>query len=235
MSMRLLQKSAVNNAKTIDREREIAEGQKLAKRVDSLRELSAVEEKNLFAFRDKTMSAIRADMEPLHREKQVLLQDIKGLTIQKKMLLEPLDQKWYEVNKAQKICDDWEQELTAREDGIARREDKNKVVQKELLDKSISVYEKENLVKEIIDAATKMVGDAKEVLADVRNKAQTFQMQSEVRAASLDERETLLAIRERDVQTVKETNTKVRSANIAQQIRLASDRAALDAALKEKQ
>ena len=235
MAMRLLQKSAVNKAKAIDREREITEGKKLATRVDSLRELSAVEENNLFAFREQTMTAIRAELEPLHQEKRVLIQDIKGLEVQKKMLLVPLNEKWDEVTKAQKIVDDWEQELTAREDAIARKEDKISMLKASLDKKAQNMTASEEVIKEAIDVATKMAADAKEVLADARNKAQTFQMQSEVRVASLNERETLVAIRERDVQIVKESNTKVRSANIAQQIRLASERAALDAALKEKQ
>lgn len=233
MSMRLLQKSAVNNAKTIDRQREIDEGAKLAKRVDSLRELSAVEEKNLFIFRDQTMGAIRAEMEALNQEKDALIKGIEGLKVQKKILLEPLDEKWEEVNKAQAICDNWEQELTAREDSVAHKEDKTFVLKASLDKRAKSISEKEELVKEIVEAATKMVADAKELLAQAHAEAQNITYKTSATAASLLERETLVAIRERDVQTVKESNAKVRKDNIALQIRLADERATLDAGFRE--
>ena len=233
MSMRLLQKSAVIQAKAVDRQREVDEGAKLAKRVDSLRQLSATEEKNLLDFRDKTMAAVREEIAPIHYEKQVLLQDIEGLKVQKKLLLQPLDEKWEEVSNAQKICDDWEQELTAREDAIARKEDNISIFKASLDKKAQNITASEEVIKEAIAVATKMADDAKEVLAKARNDAQSIQMQSETVVASLLERENLVAIRERDVQTVKESNTKVRKANIALQIQLADERATLDAGFRE--
>ncbi len=238
MAMRLLQRSAVKIAKNLDTQREIEEGKKLAKRVDSLRELSSVEEKNLLAFRDQTMNTVRAELEPLHQEKRVLLQDIQRLETQRKLLLAPLDAKWEEVTKAQKIVDDWEAELTARESAAAHLEDDNKLRSATLKKRNAVIAEKEALVQEIVETATKMVADAKEVLADARNEAQTTKMRSELATLSLVERETAVALRERDAVIVKENNTKVRKENIQKSIQLADREATLErgfAELKRKQ
>lgn len=236
--MRLLQKSAVSQAKAVDRQREIDEGVKLAKRVDSLRQLSASEEKNLLNFRDKTMAAVRAEIAPLHQEKSVLLQDIESLKAQKKLLLQPLDEKWEEVNKAQKICDDWEQELTAREDIAAHKEDNIHMFKASLEERANKILEKEKLVQEIVDTATKMIADAKVVLTNAHNDAQSIKIQAETVATMLTERENTVAMRERDVQSAKESNTKVRRANIERQKQLIDREATLErgfAELKRKQ
>lgn len=231
--MRLLQKSAVNKAKAVDRQREIDEGAKLAKRVDSLRELSSVEEKNLLAFRDQTMKNVRAEIEPLYQQKQVLVQDIKGLEVQKKFLLEPLDQKWEEVTKAQQICDNWEQELTVRENFLATEKDKTSVLKASLDKRAKNIIEKEALVKEIIETATEMVANATLVLADAYKESESLKVQGETVAKTLTERETLVAIRERDVETVKTNNTKVRKENIQMSVQLADREATLERGFAE--
>lgn len=233
MVMRLLQKSAVNKAKAVDRQREIDEGAKLAKRVDSLRELSSVEEKNLLAFRDQTMKNVRAEIEPLYQQKQVLVQDIKGLEVQKKFLLEPLDQKWEEVTKAQQICDNWEQELTVRENFLATEKDKTSVLKASLDKRAKNIIEKEALVKEIIETATEMVANATLVLADAYKESESLKVQGETVAKTLTERETLVAIRERDVETVKTNNTKVRKENIQMSVQLADREATLERGFAE--
>ncbi len=225
-------KSAVNKAKLIDRQREIDEGAKLAKRVDSLRELSATEEKNLLTFREQAMETVRAELKPLHQEKAVLLQEIRELAVQKKLLQVPLDEKWEEITKAQKICDDWEQELTVRESAATHLEDDNKLRSATLKKRNVTITEKEALVQEIVYTATKMLADAKEVLAESRNEAQHAKMHAEVTLSALAERETALAVRERDVQIGKENNAKVRKANIEAHIQLADREATLERALK---
>lgn len=231
--MRLLQRSAVVKAKTNEREQAIAEGAKLAKRVDALRELSAKEEKQLMDFREKTMDTIRVEIERLNQEKRVLVGEIKSLGIERKLLLEPLDASWDEIVRAQKICDEREINLNIRMDEVAAREDENKLRSATLKKRNALISEKEEIVKEVVEAATKMLADATQVLAQARNDAQTAKTHSELLGMSLTERESNVAIRERDVEIGKEVNARVRKANIAQQIILADERVALDAGFKE--
>ncbi len=63
--VKLLSKREIDVAKARDRQREIAEGTKLAQRVDGLRELAADEEKSLNDFRIKTLTAINEETTPL--------------------------------------------------------------------------------------------------------------------------------------------------------------------------
>ena len=56
--IKLLSKSEIDKAKNADKAKEIAEGLKISRKVDSLRELMADEEKALEKFRSESLFAI---------------------------------------------------------------------------------------------------------------------------------------------------------------------------------
>jgi hypothetical protein len=66
--MKLLQKSEINALKARDTNREISEGLKLSRRVDSLRELQQKEEVNLEKYRTETLKAIKEELRALSAE-----------------------------------------------------------------------------------------------------------------------------------------------------------------------
>lgn len=232
MSMRLLPKSAINKAKALDRQREIDEGKKLATRVDKLRELSAIEEKNLMAFREKTMEAIQAEIRPLIDKRDTLLKDIKDRTTQRNILLIPLDAKWEEVNKAQALCNDWHKELDTRQSEVATSREGLFREAKELEVKRVSISNNEERVKELIFQALNMEEEAKEVLARARNDANVIQLNASIREIELKQREVALSYKEVDVKNSNEYNISVHNDNVAESIRLADMRATLERAIK---
>lgn len=133
MSMRLLQKSEVNKAKALERDREVAEGLKLAKKVDALRELSAEEERSLMLFRAKTIEEIyrqtaaeQTKLEALKREVRVLeekrYEALKPLTAELERIekeQEQLSEMKLTRDKHERLLAESDEEIDARENTLA--------------------------------------------------------------------------------------------------------------------
>jgi hypothetical protein len=79
MPMRLLPKQEVSILQASKKRAEIDEGLKLARRVDSLREIAATEEASLALFREKTLKAISADIKELETERSGVQSEVISL------------------------------------------------------------------------------------------------------------------------------------------------------------
>ena len=67
--MRLLEKSEIAKAKAVDRSKEISEGLKISKRVDSLRELASREEQTLDMVRTRELERMATDFLAAEKKK----------------------------------------------------------------------------------------------------------------------------------------------------------------------
>lgn len=115
MGMKLLPKSEVAKAKSIDRQREIDEGIKLAKRVDGLRETAAQEEASLKLFRDKTLTKIHEEITEATKQRDELKEEISQLEEKREKALKPLDKKREEIVAARAELKSEQRELTKKE------------------------------------------------------------------------------------------------------------------------
>lgn len=97
--MRLLPKSEIDKHKANERQAEIAEGLKLAKRVDSLRQTVAEEDKALKAFRVQTLEAIGDEIKAHTVKRDALRTEVKDLEERRAIALEPLDAKEADLRK----------------------------------------------------------------------------------------------------------------------------------------
>jgi len=100
--MKLLQKSDVAKAKSLDRQREIDQGVQLAKRVDSLRETVAQEEASLEKYRKETLTTIQAQITAQADKLGSLTSEVTELEYRKKLATDPIDTQWKELTDAQK-------------------------------------------------------------------------------------------------------------------------------------
>lgn len=75
-NLRLLSKSEIERAKNSDKSKEIAEGLKISRRVDGLRELQAQEEQALGKFREKTLEEINKEITEAIKERDEVLKEI---------------------------------------------------------------------------------------------------------------------------------------------------------------
>lgn len=81
--MRLLNRQEIATAKASERSKEIAEGLKISRRVDSLRELQANEEASLDKFRIETLSEIKKEISDANSLKESLLAELSALRKEK--------------------------------------------------------------------------------------------------------------------------------------------------------
>lgn len=129
--MKLLSKADVQKKLTDDRKREIDEGAKLARKVDTLRKVSSEEEVNLRKFREETLKSIQSEITSKIGEKEILLNEIQTLSNEiscKKeeriRLSQPVDlqEEWKKVSLEEKRIDNIKRELSDRETALITRE-----------------------------------------------------------------------------------------------------------------
>lgn len=122
MGTKLLEKSQLTAAKNKDTAREQAEGMKLARRVDSLREIAAQEEAALKKFRDQTLAQIKADIEKESKPLQELRKEVVILQQSRQDALKPLTEEKNEILSLREQLHKETQVLNAYREDIKKRE-----------------------------------------------------------------------------------------------------------------
>lgn len=226
--MRLLSKRAADEAKALDRQREIEEGKKLATRVDKLRELSAEEEKNIRQFRDRELASIMTELKPLREELETTKHLIAHRKDELKVLMQPIDEKWADIDRAQTALNEWADDL--EQTALRQKQTDTALAQeRESLDDGFNNLQAREAAHQFkVNEIDDMHHKAKEVLAQARNDAQTMEMQVAVRNAELNQRDEVLKERERKAEEKEVQNLEVRKVNIAEAIRLADMRKTLE-------
>ncbi len=206
MSMRLLKKQEITAAKAKEQHQAVAEGLKLAKKVDALREVSAQEEASLAQFRVKTLENIGKDIAAMEQVRDALVTEVQLLTGRREDALAPLDsykKQLYEEALALEYreetldlkavgLDKRDYDLHHREFAATKKEHNNEVVhtQVEAMFQEASTL-KVSAVKEAIKAS--------ELLRTAEAKAKVFE-------ANALEREVWVKKREDAVAAAEETN-----------------------------
>jgi len=207
--MKLLSRQEVITAKNNDRAREVAEGLKLARRVDDLRATQAQEEAALEKFRRETLSAIHEEIEAKIIERDALCGEVRTLEKRKAEALQPLTEKEERIKE--------EQEALARRESAIRDSEsaiesawKDVAVAKGSVDRARTGAERDREASRLSYAEA--VSDreaAKLALADAdRLKEEAFRMREAV------EKELLL----RDAETAaRERSATMKLAKVAEE------------------
>ena len=153
MKLKLLTKSEVSKAATLDRQREIQEGMKLAKRVDNLRETVAEEDRSLQEFRSRTLTAIMTEVEAYTTKRNLLEDEVWELEERKRLATEPLTEQELALET-----------LRARLDEI-RKEQLQKEVDLQTLERALE--ERSAEVEEKSAKATELLAEASRERDDV--------------------------------------------------------------------
>ncbi len=180
--VRLLSKRDIDVAKAKDRQREIAEGSKLAARVDGYRELAASEEVGLEKFRIETLTRIQAEIDPLVKERELLVEEIAFRRAERAALMVPLDQKWAEVGEKEAVVDTRlsEAALERANLGLAisaniQRERENKIELERIADKRERADGLLTQAERMNTAAAKKLMDATANAKEVTSNAQALE------------------------------------------------------------
>jgi len=216
MSMRLLSKSEVTQAKALERQKEIEEGVKLAKRVDALREVGAEEEKSLSKFRSETILSIKNEITAKLDERDTLVKEVEELREERRVLMEPLteekqklENQKQELQKVKKELDERNQELVSREIGLNGRE-KDIIIQERRADDMHSTQE--TLLREagtLRDEMERKEREANEQLRKAYAEAETIMQNAKVKETNINRREEAVLkkedlLREKEIELEKE-------------------------------
>ena len=96
--MKLLDKQEITRQKSLERKLEVEEGIKLAKRVDTLRELSSKEQTSLSKFRDESLAQIRKEIDSLITERNNLILENEELEKKNNALRRKIGHALEEIN-----------------------------------------------------------------------------------------------------------------------------------------
>lgn len=212
MAMKLLNKDEIAKAQNADRAKEISEGLKISRRVDSLRELQASEERALSKFREESLALISEEIKELTKKKENILEEIRQvqadlqnettLTREERQNLEKLKA---ELEIREKEIDDKSLELDLRETDIhiALKEAKDSVIRakgresrSEELQRKATLEEQE--ISQRLSRARKMEENT------VRFKEETELSLSLERAELEKEKEKTSSLQEENLQKSRE-------------------------------
>lgn len=204
--MKLLAKSEVAKAKAADRQREVAEGLKLAGRVDSLREVAAHEEASLAKFRRETIEVIHAEIVAETYKRDLLIGEVSVLEDRKREALKPLDDQREELRQIEAKNVAWVDDLFEREVAVIVRDgvlSEREVVLQKLEEKAR--YTQEDAERRQAEAAIMetMAGtknmEASEILRKAHAEAETLVSNAMEREEWVTQREDAVFLKEEEL------------------------------------
>ncbi len=204
--MKLLAKSEVTKAKSLDRQREVDEGMKLAKRVDTLREVALQEERSLTRYRTETVGKIQKEVTELGDKRDALLEEVRFLAARREELSAPLNEEWDVIYLQKELLSKRETGLDGREAGIRLREadlaDRQDAVTKH---EQTVVYAhddaRERLQKAGIlkDDSERLNRDAQSILTRATTQSKSLMATAEERLAWVEAREKAAFAKEEEL------------------------------------
>lgn len=164
----LLSKREIDVAKSSDRAREIAEGLKLTRKVDGLRELQLETEANYEKFRSETLQTLHKEIESKILVRDTLDSDICTKKAEWDRLLEPLDKNWKRYVEGEKasiegLKAEWESkhsEVISKLYELSQAEEKTEKEKEIYLEGQTKNAEQYMLARKLRDEAKKLRDEA---------------------------------------------------------------------------
>lgn len=233
--IKLLTKQEIAKAQSLDRSKEIAEGLKISRKVDSLRELMAHEEQVLAKFRDESILAINKEVSEVTDVKNSLLAEVIALRIEKTKGLKEVEVANKDLVAYKRFLDERDGELAEKHKTLDEKEEEvtlNLQNSNDELERSRSHTEEgkrlhEKAFAEREEAVITLI-EAKDVKANVL----TFKKETE---KSLSSREKLVNQRETSALAMEEANKEMRTELDNEKIKLSDQRKTLERALERLQ
>lgn len=205
MSMRLLKKSEIDQIKAKDRQLEINEGLKIAKRVDALREVAAEEERSLTNFRIKTISLINEEINVEIFKRDSLKNEIKQLEESNSILKDkrikleaPLDlqEAWEEIKASESVIDDVKKIQDDRDREYSENNKKLQLDQKRVMNEHDNLQESMKIYSEKIKYASEAVIDVNKKKIEFEQYEKLKNKQIFSKESDINNREELSKIKE---------------------------------------
>lgn len=212
MPIRLLQKKEIDVIKAKERKIEIDEGVKLAKRIDSLREIQAEEEASLYKFRCETVSKIGKEITEKSFERDTLIHEISQLKDKRVALEKPLTAEWKSLEKEKESFAGEKKEFDKQKDLLSQKDKEVSQRIKETVDEFQRAEEKEERANKFLVEADDIKKTAEEIFIsnkkerqEIKKAKRDIEKDFEIRNGRCTERGTKLITWEKDL-TEKETD-----------------------------
>lgn len=220
--LKLLKKSEIEKTKVTERQREIEEGMKLAKRVDTLRETASEEEAALHKFRGETLGVIQSEIDAKVLERDTLERENAVMREERIRLSAPIDltKEWEQVRLDKIDIENWKNTLSEKEVGMLAREGEVTEQESLLQNREYSLAQKESLITRSLAEAEKKFTEAGTTLTEARSQSETLNRSSR-------NREDAIVLRESGVATKEESFVARETANALHEKDLANRELAL--------
>jgi len=204
--MKLLTKSEQSKAKATEKQKEIQEGLKLAKKVDALREISAQEDKALKEFRKNTLAEIAKETLKESKKLDALKDEVKELEERKLEALKPLEAELRAIEDKTATLNELIANFNTRGEKIAKLEADVEKRVKEVSVQEIHVQtiksqaldnfkESDTLVQEAVNNSRL----AREVLDKAKQEAEELINNAEFKEKSIINREKAVFVKEEEL------------------------------------
>lgn len=197
--IRLLPKSEIDKRKAEEQRLALQEGLKVAKRVDTLREIAASEEAAFEKYRTTSLKDIQSDIQLRFQEKEQLEADLVKMRSERNALLVPITHKWLEIEEVEGRLNTKEAALSKEEAYlIGEKIDLDQRV-REAKAKEGRAEDLKTLASAMFSKAEKTVATAKEESANMRNRAQAELSLVELKDLEVSKREQGAIIKEAQI------------------------------------
>lgn len=224
--MKLLNKDDIAHKKAQERQREVEEGLKLAKKVDSLREVRAAEEVALHTFRDETLKTIKASIVELEARAAILRAEVVKLEKRKAEALEPLTNLENQLAIKEKLLIALEAELLQRGAVLDTNERNFKKRSTVLAEKEAHTEVMHKDATVLYTNGAKIKSDAERLYREAAGVLQDAHRQADVLIANAIQREAWVTQREQAA-FEKEEKLRAEEIRIAHEWTLLRDRQAM--------
>lgn len=203
--MQLLSKRELNQAKQADRQREIEEGLKLARRVDGLRETASEEEAKLTKFRIKSVEQLHSEIKPLEDKKQSLLDEVRELEHRKKIAQIPLVAEWKLLTKAKEELEKLTEEIFRKKSYLAQKEKEVVDTLKQVTEEKARVETLKRTTLEKLTQSENTFVKAQKESDEVKKQAESILSSARLRNKDSLRREADVSVLEREIKIRQES------------------------------
>lgn len=202
--MKLLNKSEIIKNKSLERQQEIEEGAKLARRIDTLRETCTKEEANFSKFRDQSLKTIREEISALSAQRDEMQKRIEFLKEGNNLVIYgEIDVEWRKIRFKNREIEESHEKLYRRSKELDARQDQIDEAQR------IANVDRNRLDAEKIRIRENLENseESKKKSAEILEKSEKNRDDVE---KSLKEKTQVLVVREASIATrEKEVNLKI--------------------------
>ena len=198
--LRLLNKRDIDSAKARDKSQAVAEGLKLTKRIDGLRELTAETEASYEKFRNETLQAVQKEIDRKIDERDALDPLIEKKKQELLTLSGPLDQAWMYYVKSEKArIDETRSALASRVVELGQKTAEYTSLTAETAKERESYLEGQENNATLLKEARTVKAEAEQAASEARNKASALLQEAENKLNQAKKREESTKTREQNV------------------------------------